>query len=68
MLLAFELIASLLKKAVMYPQHMPDYPAIGNIYETSTRNAKTCVTYIMNSDHNSMSSDHIIPSDMSLVS
>ncbi|KHG30792.1 hypothetical protein F383_11568 [Gossypium arboreum] len=46
-------------------------------------NSKTCVTYIVNLDHNSMSSDvtyimnldhnsmisdHIVPSDMSLVS
>ncbi|KHG25514.1 hypothetical protein F383_32712 [Gossypium arboreum] len=39
---------------------MPDYLAINSIYETSTWNAKTY--------YNSMSSDFIVPSDMSLVS
>ncbi|KHG19446.1 hypothetical protein F383_26098 [Gossypium arboreum] len=40
---------------------MSNYPVTGRTYKTSTRNPVTCVRYLM-------SSDRIIPSDMSLVS
>ncbi|KHG15693.1 Erythronate-4-phosphate dehydrogenase [Gossypium arboreum] len=74
MSLAFELLTGLLTQAVS--QDVATWDAhtscqvsathaglsnTGRTYKTSTRTAITCVTYLM-------SSDHIVPSYMSLVS
>ncbi|KHG06600.1 Auxin response factor 24 [Gossypium arboreum] len=62
-------------------QPLKDYLATGRTHKTIARNSITCITSIMNSDHStssdaiyitnpdhSMSSNFLIPSDMSLVS